>query len=87
MRENCAFRTTAAPVSSGILLYWLDATRLEVEEPALHAQIRDDVHDDVWLGCVSRTNNDSNSDMLMDVEHVRRAREVFGRLWSSSLAV
>jgi hypothetical protein len=78
---------TSAPVSSGFLLYQLDAIRLEVEEPALHAQIRDYLNGDVWLGCVARTNNDSNSDMLMDSEHVRRAQEAFTRMWASSLAV
>jgi transcriptional regulator with XRE-family HTH domain len=87
VRENCAFRTTAAPVSSGTLLYQLDTARLAVEEPALHAQIRDYLADDGWLGCVARTNKDSNSDMLMDSEHVRRARDAFTRMWSASLAV
>ena len=87
VRENCAFRMTGVPVSSGILLYRLDTTRLEIEEPALHAQIRDYLDADVWLGCVARTNNDSNSDMVMDPEHVRRAQEAFARMWSSSLAV
>jgi len=87
VRENCAFRTTAVPVSSGILLYRLDATRLEVEEPALYAQIHDYLNGGSWLGCVARTNSDSNSDMLMDSDHVRRAREAFARMWPSSLAV
>jgi transcriptional regulator with XRE-family HTH domain len=87
VREKCTFRMTASPVSSGFLLYQLDTVRLEVEEPALHAQIRDYLNGDGWLGCVARTNNDSNSDMLMDSEHVRRAREAFSRMWTSSLAV
>jgi hypothetical protein len=87
VRENCTFRATAAPVSSGMLLYQLDAIRLEVEEPALHAQICDYLHNEVWLGCVARTNSDSNSDMLMDPEHVSRARDAFARMWGSSLAV
>jgi transcriptional regulator with XRE-family HTH domain len=87
VREYCAFRTTAAPVLSGILLYRLDTARLEVEEPALHAQIHDYLNDGAWLGCVARTNSDSNSDMLMDSDHVRRAREAFVRMWPSSLAV
>lgn len=87
VRENCSFRMTAAPVSSGFLLYQLDTIRLGVEEPALHAQICDYLNGDVWLGCVARTNNDSNSDMLMDPEHVRRAQEAFTRMWASSVAV
>ena len=87
VRANCSFRMTAVPIPSGILLYQLDVIRLEVEEPALHAQIRDYLHDEVWLGCVARTNSDSNSDMLMDPEHVRRARDAFARMWTSSLSV
>ena len=52
--RNCSFRTTGAPIPSGILLYQLDVIRLEVEESALHAQIRDYLHDEVWPGCVAR---------------------------------
>ena len=74
VRENCAFRLTSMPVLAGLLLYRLDTIKLEAEEPALHAQIRDYLSDDVWLGFVIRTNNDSNSDMLMDPEYVSRAR-------------
>ena len=87
VRENCSFRLTAAPVLTGILLYRLDTIRLAAEESALYAQIQDYLSDDVWLGCVIRTNSDSNSDMLMDPEHVRRARTAFNLMWSSSLAV
>ena len=53
----------------------------------MYTQIRDYLSDDVWLGCVIRTNNDSNSDMLMDPEYVRRARGVFERMWSLGIAV
>ena len=87
VRENCAFRLTTVPVLAGLLLYRLDTIRLETEEPALYTQIRDYLSDDVWLGCVIRTNNDSNSDMLMDPEYVRRARGVFERMWSLGIAV
>ncbi len=87
VRENCAFRLTAIPVLAGLLLYRLDTIKLEAEEPALYAQIRDYLSDEVWLGCVIRTNNDSNSDMLMDPAHVRRARGVFERMWSLGIAV
>jgi transcriptional regulator with XRE-family HTH domain len=87
VRENCAFRVTAAPLMTGILLYRLDTIRLEAEEPALHAQIADYLSDDVWLGCAIRTNSDSNSDMIMNPDYVRRARNAFGRLWSSGTAV
>lgn len=87
VRENCTFRLTSIPVLTGMLLYRLDTIKLEAEEPALHAQIRDYLSDDVWLGFVIRTNNDSNSDMLMDPEYVSRARGAFERIWSSGLAV
>jgi transcriptional regulator with XRE-family HTH domain len=87
VRENCAFRQTAAPLLTGILLYRLDTIRLEAEEPALYAQVCDYLSDDVWLGCVIRTNDDSNSDMIMNPDHVRRARNAFGRMWSSGIAV
>jgi transcriptional regulator with XRE-family HTH domain len=87
VRENCAFRLTAAPLLSGILLYRLDLASLEADESALHAQIRDYLSDGDWFGCVIRPNDDSNSDMLMGPEYVRRARTAFERMWSSGIAV
>jgi hypothetical protein len=87
VRENCTFRLTSAPVLTGILLYQLDTTRLAAEDSALYPQIQDYLSDDIWLGCVVRPNNDSNSDMLMDPAHVRRARKAFNVMWSSGLAV
>jgi len=87
VRQNCAFRVTSTPVLTGILLYRLDIVRLEAKEPALYAQIRDYLSDYDWFGCVIRPNHDSNSDMLMDPDHARRARDAFERMWSSGLAV
>jgi transcriptional regulator with XRE-family HTH domain len=87
VRQNCEFRLTAAPVLTGILLYRLDIVRLEANEPALYAQVCDYLSDYDWLGCVIRPNNDSNSDMLMDPAHVRRAKDAFDRMWSSGLHV
>jgi transcriptional regulator with XRE-family HTH domain len=87
VRENCAFRMTTVPVASGMLLYQLDTIRLEAEEPALYALISDYLNGGSWLGCVSRTNGDSNSDMLMDPAHVSRARDAFAKMWASSLVV
>lgn len=75
------------PVFTSVVLYELDTVRLEAEEPALHAQIRDYLSEDDWLGCVIRPNNDSNSDMLMDPGHARRARDAFDLMWSSGTAV
>ncbi len=85
VRENCAFRLTSAPVLTGILLYRLDMTKLQAGEPALYAQICDYLCDNDWLGCVIRPNDDSNSDMLMNPEHVLRARNAFNLMWSSGL--
>ncbi len=87
VRENCSFRLTSVPVMTGLLLYGLDIIKLEAEEPALHTQIRDYLSDNVWLGFVIRTNSDSNSDMILDPEHVRRARDAFDRMWSSGIAI
>jgi len=85
--EHCAFRLTRTPVLTGVMLYRLDAVALEAEEPALHAQIRDYLSEDDWLGCVIRPNSDSNSDMLMDPAHARRARTAFDAMWVSGTAV
>jgi transcriptional regulator with XRE-family HTH domain len=87
VRANCAFRLTAAPVITGILLYRLDTIRLQAEEPLFYAQICDYLDDGEWLGCVIRPNNDSNSDMLMDARHVQRSRRAFNLMWSSGVAV
>ncbi len=84
--ENCSFRRTNAPVITGAALYQLDVQALEAEEPALHAQFRDHLDEDHWLGCVIRPNSDSNSDMLMDAPHTRRAKIAFEVLWASGLA-
>ena len=85
VRQNCAFRLTAAPVLTGILLYRLDMTKLQADEPALYTQICDYLCDNDWLGCVISPNDDSNSDMLMDAKHVLRARNAFNLMWSSGL--
>jgi Helix-turn-helix len=85
--ENCTFRCTTAPVMTGATLYQLDAAALSTEEPAVYAQISDHLDDGHWLGCVIRPNSDSNSDMLMDSHHCRRARDAFDALWSSSQAL
>jgi hypothetical protein len=71
----------------GAALYQLDAAALEAEEPALHAQFRDHLDEDHWLGCVIRPNSDSNSDMLMDALHTRRAKGAFDVLWATSHAL
>jgi hypothetical protein len=78
---------TSAPVLTGLLLYHLDIVKLAAEEPALHAQIRDYLSDDVWLGFVIRTNKDSDSDMIMAPEYADRMRVGFERMWSSGRTV
>ena len=87
VRQNCAFRLTSAPIMTSILLYRLDIVRLEAEEPALYAQICDCLSDYDWFGCVIRPNDYSSSDMLMDPEYVRRARNAFDLMWASGAAV
>ena len=87
VRESCVFRLTTTPVLAGIVLYRLDTMRLRTEEPVLHAQIRDYLSDDDWLGCVIRSNNDSNSDMLLDPSHAGRARRAFNLMWASGTTV
>jgi transcriptional regulator with XRE-family HTH domain len=87
VRENCTFRLTAAPIYTGVVLYKLDTVRLVAEDPALHAQICDYLSDGDWFGCAIRPNNDSNSDMLMGPDYVRRARGAFNHMWSSGLPV
>jgi transcriptional regulator with XRE-family HTH domain len=87
VRQCCEFRRTSLPVLTGAMLYQLDTVALEAEEPALHAQVLDYLTDDNWLGCVIRPNTDSNSDMLMNPDHVNRGRAYFDALWSSGAAV
>jgi transcriptional regulator with XRE-family HTH domain len=87
VRESCAFRRTTAPLLVGAVLLKLDIMALRAEEPALYSQISDYVSDEGWLGCIIRPNDDSNGDMLMDLEHARRARNSFDALWSTAMAV
>lgn len=87
VQENCEFRLSSAPVFSGVMLYQFETARLETEEPALYAQVSDYVGEDHWLGCVIRPNDDSNSDMVMNHLHTRRARTAFDLLWSSGIAL
>jgi transcriptional regulator with XRE-family HTH domain len=87
VRDCCAFRRTAAPVLTGVVLLKLDPVRLKAEQPALYSQISDYIGDDGWLGCIIRPNDDSNGDMLMDQPHARRARLSFDALWSAAVSV
>jgi transcriptional regulator with XRE-family HTH domain len=87
VRESCAFRRTTAPLLVGAILLKLDPVALKTEEPALYSQIGDYHSEDGWLGCVIRPNNDSNGDMMMDLEHARRARISFDALWSAAVAI
>ncbi len=83
VHENCAFRCTKTPLMMGIALYQLNVDVLEAAEPALQAQFSPHMDEDDWLGCVIRPNSDSNSDMLMDSTHIRRAKRAFEALWAS----
>lgn len=83
VRENCEFRRTSTPVTSGACFYELDVTGLRAEEPGIHAQVSDYLEADRWLGYVLRPNRDS-SDMLMDAAHTRQARASFDALWGTA---
>jgi transcriptional regulator with XRE-family HTH domain len=87
VRENCAFRKTSTPMLVGVLLLMLDTVGLRAEESALYWQISDYLSEDGWLGCIIRPNNDSNSDMLMDPPHARRARVSFEAMWSGAVSI
>jgi transcriptional regulator with XRE-family HTH domain len=87
VRQRCRFRLASAPVLAGVVLYQLDTDRLEAEEPLLNEQIHGYLNDNSWLGCVLRSNDIANSDMLMSPAHTRRARDAFDRMWSSGTAV
>lgn len=87
VRQGCTFRIATAPVLGGATFYNLDIGRLKAHEPGIHEQIRDYLSEDNWLGCILRSNDDSNSDMLMAPAHCRRAWAAFDRIWSSGTAV
>lgn len=87
VRQGCTFRIAAASVLGGAAFYHLDIDSLETDEPVIHEQIRDYLSEDNWLGCILRSNDDSDSDMLMAPTHCRRARAAFDRMWSSGTAV
>lgn len=87
VQENCAFKTTKVPLMTGIALYNLNVDVLEMAEPVLHAQFRPYIDDGDWLGCAIRPNSESNSDTLMDKNHVGRSRIAFEALWSSAQAL
>jgi transcriptional regulator with XRE-family HTH domain len=86
VRQGCTFRIATAPVLAGAAFYDIDIGSLETDEPVIHEQIRDYLSDGNWLGCILRSNDDSDSDMLMDPAHCHRARAAFDRLWLSGTA-
>lgn len=87
VRQSCAFRRTTSPPFVGVVLLMLDTVRLKAQEAALYWQISEYLSEDAWLGCTIRPNNDSNSDMLMDPSHARRARNSFEALWTTAVAI
>lgn len=80
----CDFRTAVTPVMLGAAFYQLDLGALALQEPALHAQIGDDVDEEGWLGYAIRTSSNSKSNMLMDFSRAKAARETFDTLWVAS---
>ena len=87
VQQGCTFRIATGPVLGGAAFYHLDIDQLEADEPVIHELIRDYLSEGNWLGCVLRSNDGSDSDMLMAPAHCRRARAAFDRLWSSGTAV
>jgi transcriptional regulator with XRE-family HTH domain len=87
VQQGCTFRIATAPVLGGAAFYHLDLDRLVTDEPVIHEQIRDYLSEGDWLGCVLRSNDDSDSDMLMAPAHCRRARAAFDRMWLLGSAV
>ncbi len=83
VHQYCAFRRTSEPVVTGAVLYQLDINEMRRHEAALHAQFISYFDKDGWFGCAMRPNTDSDSDMLLDPVHLRRATETFGKFWSS----
>jgi transcriptional regulator with XRE-family HTH domain len=86
VQENCAFRRTDIPLMTGAVLYRLDIEAMQETEPALYAQFSADLDEDYWFGCVIRSNADSNSDMMLDANHLRRAKKSFDKLWKTGEA-
>jgi transcriptional regulator with XRE-family HTH domain len=82
--EYCHFRRSVQPMVAGVGLYQLDTVALELQEPALHTQFSDYLGADGWLGYAIRPNDDSKADMMMSIDHARRARSAFEKLWSTS---
>ena len=87
VRQGCIFRIGSTPALGGAAFYQLDIDRLKTEEPVIHEQIRDYLSEGNWLGCILRSNDDSNSDMLMAPAHCRRARAAFDRMWPSGAPI
>lgn len=83
VNEYSAFRRTALPVTGGAGLYHLDIAAMASEQPGLFNQFSKYLLDGSWLGYLNRPNDDSNADMLMSPDYVRRARSTFETLWKT----
>lgn len=84
LNENCAFRRTVFPVTSGSGLYHLDAVTFALEEPWLFTQFSKFLLNGTWLGYLNRPNDDSSADMLMSPDYTERACGTFEALWSAA---
>lgn len=82
LHEHCSFRTTTSPVTGTAVLYKLDITRFEKEDPGLFIQFHKYLLDDTWLGYLNRPNEESTADMLMTPSHLELARNTFEVLWN-----
>lgn len=83
VHEYCSFRRTQTALMTGAVLYQLDIEAMQATEPALYAQFSKDIDGDHWFGCIIRSNEDSNSDMILNLAHLRRAKNNFEELWGS----
>lgn len=84
VHQCCDFRGATTPVMFSAGFYQLDVAALSLQEPELHAQVRDYVDTDRWLGYVRRTNLAATSDLLLGRRRVAAARETFDALWAAS---
>lgn len=83
VHEYCSFRRADVPLLTGVVLYRLDIEAMQAKAPALYTQFSEDMDESHWFGCVIRSNPDSNSDMVLDSTHLRRAKRAFETLWAS----
>ena len=81
VRQFCRFRRTESALMTGAELYQLDIEAMQETSPGLYAQFLNDIDANRWFGCVIRSNDYSNSDMILDLKHLSRAKINFETMW------